>query len=238
MANATDDPMPTLAEQEEPIGEVPFSSRTASAYDELRAMLLSGFYPPDSHLTEAGLTQQLGVSRGTVRSVLARLAQEGYVASEANRGVRTRSFTVDEAVEILETREVLESALAAKAAERATPEDIAEMVATCELMVDVQKPGAGDAYSKLNRRFHEQIRRAARQGTLTRFVESLLYPLVMRQYRDLDRPHPRTESLEEHRAILAAIITHNPDAARAAMRHHVASARHALLLKYGPQADA
>ena len=212
------------------------ANRTSQAYHDLRALILSGHYEPDSRLTESELTTQLQVSRGTIRSVLARLAQEGYVTAEANRSARTRSFSVDEAVEILETRAVMEAALAAKAAERATDTDIAAMTETCKRMWDWQVPGGREEYANLNRKFHEQVKRAARQATLTRFVDSLLYPLVMQQYRDADREQPRTDSVREHEAILAAIVTHNPEAAAAAMRHHLSSARRALQLKFPPPA--
>ncbi|MFC9833935.1 GntR family transcriptional regulator [Rhodococcus sp. NPDC127530] len=213
------------------------ANRTSQAYHDLRALILAGHYEPDSRLTESELTTQLQVSRGTIRSVLARLAQEGYVTAEANRSARTRSFSVDEAVEILETRAVMEAALAAKAAERATDTDIAAMTETCKRMWDWQVPGGREEYANLNRKFHEQVKRAARQATLTRFVDSLLYPLVMQQYRDADREQPRTDSVREHEAILAAIVTHNPEAAAAAMRHHLSSARRALQLKFPPPAD-
>ncbi|MEU4659686.1 GntR family transcriptional regulator [Streptomyces sp. NPDC023723] len=207
------------------------ANRTVQAYNDLRALLLSGHYAPDARLTESELTTRLGVSRGTLRSVLARLAQEGYVTAEAHRSARTRSFSVSEALEILETREVLESALAASAASRATAADIAAMTETCERMWACQVPGGRDEYWRLNRRFHEQIRETARHATLARFVDSLLYPLVMQQYRDADRAHPRTDSVREHEAILATIATGNAEAAAAAMRHHLSAARRALQLQ-------
>jgi DNA-binding FadR family transcriptional regulator len=75
------------------------------------------------------------------------------------------------------------------------------------------------------------VKQAAHQQTLARAYDALLYPLVMRQYRNLSAQHPRAGSLEEHQAILLAIVTRNPEAAVAAMRHHVASARQALLLR-------
>jgi DNA-binding GntR family transcriptional regulator len=43
--------------------------------------------------------------------------------------------------------------------------------------------------------------------------------------------HPRRGSLEGHQAIFLAIVTRNPEAAVAAMRHHVSSARQQLLLE-------
>jgi DNA-binding GntR family transcriptional regulator len=207
------------------------STRVDHAYEGLRAVLLSGGIAPGTRLTEAELTRMFAVSRTTMRAVLVRLAQEGYVTAEVNRGVRTRSFTVAEAADILEARETLESALAGKAAERATDEEIDALRRTLEAMEDCQARGDQDGYSAGNRRFHQQVKLAAHQQSLAQAFDRLLYPLVMRQYRDASAPHPRTGSLEEHQAILLAIVTRNHDAAVAAMRHHVGSAGRALVLR-------
>jgi DNA-binding GntR family transcriptional regulator len=206
------------------------ATRYGQVYEELRALLLSGSFEPNTRLTEADLTRMFAVSRGTIRSVLVRLTQEGYVTSEVNRGVRTRSFTVEEAADILEARETLEAALAGKAAERATDQEVAELRRTLEEMEQAQERGDAAAYSQCNRRFHQQIKQAAHQTTLARAYDTLLYPLVMRQYRNLSARHPRSGSFQEHQSIFLAIVTRNPDAAVAAMHHHVGSARQALLL--------
>ncbi|WP_226027776.1 GntR family transcriptional regulator [Streptomyces hyderabadensis] len=205
-------------------------SRQSQAYEGLRSLLLSGSVEPGTRLTEADLTRMFSVSRSTMRSVLVRLTQEGYVTSEVNRGVRTRSFSVEEAADILEARETLESALAGKAAERGTDEEIHGLRRTLEAMEDCQARGDATGYSRGNRRFHQQVKEAAHQQTLARAYDTLLYPLVMRQYRNPSAPHPRTGSLEEHQAVLWAVVTRNPQAAAAAMLHHVGSARRALLL--------
>jgi len=207
------------------------STRYIQAYEGLRTLLLSGSLEPNTRLTEADLTTKFNVSRGTMRAVLARLVQDGYITSEVNRGVRTRSFSVEEAADILEARETLESALAGKAAERATEEEIDELRLITEAMAIAQDQGDEKEYSQGNRRFHQQIKKAAHQNTLARAYDNLLYPLVMRQYRDLAAPHPRQGSLEEHQAILLAIITRNPESAIAAMRLHVSTARRMLALR-------
>lgn len=209
-------------------------SRFSQAYSDLRNLILSGRFGPNARLTEAELTSLLDVSRSTARLVTLKLTQEGYLTSEPNRGVRTRVFSIEEAAEILEAREVAESALAGKAAVEATDAELDALVKTCEAMADAQDAHAEAEYSRLNRQFHQQIREAARQRILAGFVDSLVYPLVMRQYRNLTRTHPRADSLNEHRAILFALKTRNPEAASAAMRHHVASARRALLLNSAP----
>ena len=123
------------------------------------------------------------------------------------------------------------SALAGKAAERATEEEINAMRRTTEAMADAQARGDEAEYSRGNRLFHQQVKAAAHQKTLARAYDSLLYPLVMRQYRNLSASHPRQGSLEEHQAILLAIITRNPEAAIAAMRLHVSTARRMLQLE-------
>ncbi|NDZ77763.1 GntR family transcriptional regulator [Streptomyces sp. SID10853] len=213
-------------------------TRYSQAYEGLRALLLSGSIEPGTRLTEADLTRMFNVSRSTMRSALVRLTQEGYVTSEVNRGVRTRSFSPEEAADILEARETLESALAGKAAERATEEEIEDMRRTLQEMEEARSRGDQDSYSRGNRRFHQQIKHAAHQTTLARAYDTLLYPLVMRQYRNLSVQHPRTGSMEEHQVIFFAIVTRNPDAALAAMRHHVGSARRALLLDKSPVTPA
>lgn len=205
--------------------------RSDQAYDDLRSLLLGGHFAPNTRLTEAELTNKLEVSRGTVRSVLVRLVQEGYLTSEPNRGVRTRSFSLEEALAVLEAREALESALAEKAAERATEAELGLLAAICEEMSASEYVESEPAYTQLNRRFHQQIRDSARQPVLSGFADSLAYPLVMRQYRDPAHVGPRQTTLIEHRAILSALQTRNRDAAAAAMRHHIASGRRALLAR-------
>lgn len=214
------------------------TTRSTQVYEELRSLLLSGSFEPNTRLTEADLTRMFTVSRGTIRPVLVRLAHEGYVTSEANRGVWTRSFSVEDAADILEARETLESALAGKAAERATDEEIEELRRTLTEMEQAQQRGDQQAYSAGNRRFHQQVKHAAHQHTLAQAYDTLLYPLVMRQYRDLTARHPRGGSLQEHQAIFLAIVTRNPPAAEAAMRHHVGSARQALLLNHAANSSA
>ncbi len=172
------------------MGKAAPTTRQGQAYDGLRSLLLSGSVEPDTRLTEADLTRMFNVSRSTMRAVLVQLIQEGYVTSEVNRGVRTRSFSVEEAADILEARETLESALAGKAAERATEEEIGELRRTLEVMEDCKSRGDAAGYSQGNRRFHQQVKEAAHQQTLARAHDTLLYPLVMRQYRNLSRATP------------------------------------------------
>lgn len=202
------------------------------AREELRDMLVSAIFAPNTRLTEAKLADTLQISRGTLRSVFASLANEGYLTLERNRGARTRSFSIEEARDILEAREIFEGAVAAKAARNATEEELAQLRDILKAMKRAEKSHDAAGYSRVNRQFHAAITAAAHQATLARAVRSSLHPLVMRQFRDPDLAHPRIDSFEEHQAILSTIVTRNPEAAGAAMRHHIASAGKALTLNH------
>src|SRR3954452_23504897 len=97
------------------------------AYQRLKDAIANGIYMPNQRLIEAEVTQALGVSRTTLRAALIRLHQEGLVEIEVNRGARVRAFGLDEAVEILSVREVLEGLAAVLAIEKATEDDLAAL---------------------------------------------------------------------------------------------------------------
>jgi DNA-binding GntR family transcriptional regulator len=205
---------------------------------ELAAAIRRGEYAPNQRLVESELTVSLGVSRGTLRSVFIALEQENYISLERNRGARVRQFAPAEALEILQTREILESAAAGLAAIRITGEELAKLDEITGRMLDADAAHDGPRYSMCNKEFHAQVIASARQPTLSRFISSTPYPLVMSQYRDVQAPHPRTGSLQEHQAIMAALRIGNAPAAEAVMRYHVESTRRALTLNFAAMTEA
>jgi len=204
---------------------------------ELAAAIRRGDYKPNQRLVESELTVALGVSRPTLRAVFVALEQENYIMLERNRGARVRQFSPAEADEILEAREIIESATAGLAATKITREECDELEAIVNQMIEADRVGEGQRYSACNRQFHARVLAAARQPTLARFLAATPYPLVMSQYRDLLTRHPREGSLREHQAILAALRIGNAIAAEAGMRHHLAAARRALTLNRAALGD-
>lgn len=201
---------------------------------ELALAIRRGEYQPNQRLVETELTATLGISRPTLRAVFVALEQENYISLERNRGARVRQFSPEEAVEILHTRDILESAAAGLAATRITPEECERLESIMERMIPAALEHDAQAYSSANREFHGLVINASRQSTLIRFIRSTPYPLVMSQYRDPNAPHPRVESLREHKVILAALWTGDSAATEAAMRFPLAATRRALVL--GPVA--
>jgi DNA-binding GntR family transcriptional regulator len=201
---------------------------TADPYQRLRTEILAGRLQPNERLIEADLVASLGVSRTAVRAALVRLAHEGLVEHERNRGAKVRLVGEQEAVEILETRAVLEGLIARKAAENATADDIAELREILDSMRT--RLAAGDLLgsSEPNVQLHAAILRIARHGTVERLVSTLNSQLVRYQYRTILQPGRPDRSLAEHEAIVEAIAAGDGDAAEAAMRWHLSQVAEAL----------
>src|ERR1700744_5555514 len=106
------------------------------AEDHLREAIVTGRLQPNERLVESDLARSLGVSRTLIRAALVGLEHEGLVEHERHRGARVRLVSESEAVEILETRSVLEGLAARLAAERATAEDIEELKG---ILADMQR---------------------------------------------------------------------------------------------------
>src|SRR6516225_1775480 len=96
--------------------------------DRLREAIVTGRFQPSERLIETDVARELGVGRSAVRTALARLEHEGLVEHERHWGARVRLVGAHEAVEILETRAVLEGLAARAAAAQATEAEVEDLV--------------------------------------------------------------------------------------------------------------
>jgi DNA-binding GntR family transcriptional regulator len=190
-------------------------------YEALRRAILEGRLLPNQRLVEVELARAFGVGRAAVRTALVRLEQEGIVQREPNRGARVRLVTEQEAVEILEARAALECLTVRYAARRATPEDLRQLQEVLRRMEVCRDRGDPLGYSEMNHELHRILLRIAGHATAARLIDVLQVQNVRYRYRTVLIPGRLAQSLEEHRAIVEAVAQGDPDAAEAAMRHHL-----------------
>jgi DNA-binding GntR family transcriptional regulator len=202
--------------------------RLPSPEDRLRHAIVTGRFQPSERLIEVEVARELGVGRSAVRTALARLEHEGLVEHERHRGARVRLVGAQEAVEILETRAVLEGLAARHAAQRATLADIRDLERILEGMrrrLDARDLlGASDENAVL----HGRILKIASHATATRLIATLKSQLVRFQYRTIMLPGRSEHSFGEHAAIVGAIAARDPDRAEQAMRTHLSHVAEAL----------
>ena len=196
--------------------------------DRLREAIVTGRFQPSERLVEADVARELGVGRSAVRTALARLEHEGLVEHERHRGARVRLVGAREAVEILETRAVLEGLAARHAAVNAGPEDVEALRAILEEMR--RRLGSGDLLgaSDQNAVLHGRILDISGHATAARLIATLKSQMVRFQYRTILLPGRSERSFGEHAALIDAIAAGDPDAAERAMRTHLSHVAEAL----------
>jgi len=192
-------------------------------YERLYQAILRGDFQPNERLIEMDLAQQYNVGRAAIRTTLARLEQDGLVEREPNRGARVRAISEEEAVETLEARAVLEGLAARYAARNVTDADIAELRAIVGEMEARLAEGDLLGISEGNVRLHSRLLQIANNKTVARLIERLHAQHVRSQFRLILVPGRSPRSVAEHRAIVEAVASRDPDAAEAAMRNHLAN---------------
>jgi len=195
----------------------------SEVFDELRGAILRGEYAPLQRLIESELAERYGTTRSVLRTALTRLATEGMVELQPNRGARVRQISAEEAIEITEIRRAVEALVAARAAQRVTDDEITSLRALGTAMSAAVEQMDMLGYSELNAQLHSTVRRIADHRTATRIIEQLHGQMVRHQFRLALVPGRPSVSLPEHLAIIDAVCARDPEQAERAMRTHLDS---------------
>ncbi len=191
--------------------------------DELRTDILSGRFEPGDRLLELPLAEHYACGRAAVRSAIVALATEGLVEREANRGASVRRISVAEAIQITQARSVLEGLIAAQAARHSTPSDHEELRSIITEMEESVADDTGRVYSNLNGRLHRRLQDMSGHEIAAQLVSNLRDRAAHHQYRLSVMPGRSRESLQQHAAIVDAIIAGDEFAAASAMHDHLQS---------------
>lgn len=193
------------------------------ATDTLRQDILSGRFEPGDRLLELQLAEEYGCGRAAIRSAIVALTAEGLVLRETNRGATVRRTSVGEAIQITEARSALEALVAEAAARNATENDRNTLLKIVADMRQAVSSQAGEDYSELNRVLHEQLRVISGHTIAAELVDNLRNRAAHHQYRLSVMPGRSSVSLEQHEAIVDAVVNGDPAAARDAMIKHLSS---------------
>ena len=204
-------------------------SRAEYVYRCLREGIRSGRYRPGERFREVQIAEDLQTSRTPVREAIRRLESDRLIEDVPGRGLAVRRLTPVQLQELYVFRTAIEGAAAEMAAAQASELDIAAMADALRLM----REAAGDPprAAQFNRHFHAAIQRAARNGFLDQALASMADFMALLPGTTYDEPGRMAVVLEEHQAVLDAIMRHAPAEAARAMRAHLkAAAQHRLQL--------
>jgi DNA-binding FadR family transcriptional regulator len=223
---------------------VPRPKLSMRVVEALRARLLSGEIAPGRKLpTESKLTETFGVSRTVIREALAALAADGLVEARQGAGVfviakPSTAFSaigldigkkISVALNVLEVRMGIEIESAGLAAQRRNG---AQEAAIQEAFFDFDRLLELDqATGKTDFAFHRAIAAATNNSFYVEVLDALgerTIPCDLTSPWGTDSVLSKTYQVglqHEHLAILKAISAGEPDAARAAMRRHLANSQ-------------
>lgn len=200
-----------------------------SAYEVILENILSGGLPSGTVVSEVSLAQELKVSRTPVHQALARLAKEGLIDFRAGRKPRIARFAREDLIEIYDMRLVLETAACQRAAKRLDADLLAGLSREAEALSEAPDTSEWSRRAlDFDVRFHDAL--AAASGNRRLHQEIGKYRLLVRAFcRMTGSPQNLREALEEHRAVLRALLDRQPGAAGQAMAHHIQKRLEAVL---------
>jgi phosphonate utilization transcriptional regulator len=212
------------------------ASLASAAQQEIERLILSGDVPPGAKLTEAVMSERLGVSRGPIREAFRRLEEAGLLRQEKNRGVFVRDIALDEAGEIFDLRAVMDELAGRRLAQAITAEQARALRGIVERMEQAARADDADAYHLLNLEFHDRVVEYAGNRKMSSMYRKLVKELALARRRNLSEAQALPHSAAEHRQILRAIASGDPEAAGRALYEHAESSKQRMLRNAPPAA--
>ena len=196
--------------------------------ERLRRDILECRLRPGTKLRFDELREAYGVGLSPLREALMRLASDGLVVLEDQRGFHVKPVSRADLIDVTRMREELESMALRLSVERGDDHWEADVLATFHRLSKLAKHGADDdrvispEWEQRHRQFHHALVAACGSPWLLHF-RGLLYDQADR-YRRLSLHYltmPRSD-LGEHRALMEAAITRDAAKASHLIREHIA----------------
>ncbi len=208
-------------------------NHSQKAYRHIRQKLLDGAVLPGARLSYGSIGKEIGVSATPVREAVGQLASEGFVELVPQLGAVVRELSREEAIELYETREALESYAAARAAERISERLLTELRRnldqSAKLVEKVKSSSRGVAseatakqFHSLDLGFHMLVIEASRNRRMLKVVgDSHILTRIFQADRHEFSRDILSKTREEHEAIYDALSSHDADAAYESMKLHI-----------------
>lgn len=194
------------------------SSAADQVLVRLRQAIISGTIPPGEWLRQEVLAKRFHVSRMPVRDAINRLAAEGLVDLEPNRGARVVHLSAQDAADIFAVRETIEPMAAKLSAPLLTSGDCEEMAALLEALED---PALLDRYGWFNAEFHRVLCSRCPHARMVRLVAEHAEAAERYMRIGLSVLGHQTDSQSEHRSMLEAARRKDGEAISTLLAAHI-----------------
>jgi DNA-binding GntR family transcriptional regulator len=199
----------------------------ANAYDRIKRNIIFGAYRPAEKLKLEALKQQCGASVSTLRETLSRLASDGFVVEEEQRGFHVAPVSAEDLTEIAALRALLECTALKTSIENGGAEWEGGIVAAHhKLGLMEERMLAGDTsqketWKRYDSEFHQAMIAACNSKNLLQ-LHSRIYEKYLR-YQMLVLTFRGKEAAGEHKNMLRAALNRNAAQAEKVLRQHIAN---------------
>lgn len=192
-------------------------------WEELREAIIELRLRPGEPLREVALAEQLGVSKTPLREAFARLEQEGLVETTSFKGAVVTGYSERDLNEIYELRALLEGAAARAAAEHSSDETLNALRDLVVRSRELRDTGDLAGLAELLGRFDLIVYAQVTNERIGGLIENLRAHLTRIGKLTEAIPGRVEASVEEHAAIVDALVARDPDEAERLMRLHIGS---------------
>ncbi len=196
------------------------------AYNELKQMIRDGVFEIGRIYSVNDIAKRLNISKTPVRDAVMKLSREDMLEILPSRGFRMKKYSEQDIVELYQLRCALEGYCGEVLAVRYQGDNNMEEVENLRIYItELEEAAASGAevseILEIDLKFHKEII----MNVMNDRIKDIMFNNI-RCYRDMARKsltydEGYRETLKEHRAILAAIESGDPSAARKAIIHHI-----------------
>lgn len=192
-----------------------------TVYEEIKIKILQGKIPPKTRLMEVALAEKMGVSRTPVREAIRKLEEEGLVTIEPQHGAYASDISKKDIMDVLEVRLDVERLAAKLAAQRITEEALNNLRKLADAYQGCINDGDTDAMIEYDTLFHHLIAEATKNKLLIRITDNIQEKVMRFRYVYYDDFRRAQQQPGEHREIISALATRDPEKAADCMASHI-----------------
>lgn len=200
----------------------PDTSKAERVYRELRRRIRELTLPPGAPLRKEEIALELGVSRAPVSEAIARLADEALVDVFPQHGSFVAPIRAQDVRESLFIRTALEIEAIRRVTMAGDPELIAQLEENLVAEEAALKAGDLQAFYELDEALHAIIFASLEAPRALRLLDAARAPLDRPRRLGLPETGRPEATFAEHRRMVDAIASGDPEFAAAAMRAHLA----------------
>ena len=198
-----------------------------TAYRALLEKILGHEMPGGSVIQERKLAQSMEISRTPMREALGRLEAEGLLVRLTDRLMSVRVITLEDYLQSLDVRALIEPQAAFLAARNMTPEDVQRLRNELDVLAGHEDRGSDALHWRFDDLLHDMIGQKSGNPFLAETITK------MRRYTKIFErqtvPPRHKPGIEDHRRILDALAGQRPEKARDLMAEHIRNVRRGAL---------